>query len=165
MIRYRLVCNKKHEFESWFGSSTAFDKLAKKGQVECPSCGSKKVAKAMMAPGVATRSRSERATTADESSRDLTAEAAAPVAAPSPEAVQRAEMQQQFLALMRQVRTEVEKSAEYVGPKFADEARKIHHQEAEPRGIWGEATIEEARELAEDGIDCLPLPKLPEDSN
>ena len=74
-------------------------------------------------------------------------------------------MQKQFLALMRQVRQEVEKSAEYVGPKFADEARKIHHEEAQPRGIWGEATIGEAKELAEEGIDCLPLPRLPEDKN
>jgi hypothetical protein len=163
MIRYRLVCNKKHEFESWFGSSTAYDRLAKKGQVECPQCGSKKVTKAMMSPGVATRNRSKE-------SREVAVPAdhqttAVPAPAPSPEMVLRAEMQQQFLDLMRKVRAEVEDKAEYVGPKFADEARKIHHEEAEARGIWGEATLDEARELAEDGIACLPLPRLPEDSN
>lgn len=162
MIRYRLVCHKKHEFESWFGSSSAYDRLAKKGQVECPDCGSKKVSKAMMSPGVATRGRSKE-------SREVavpveqTPAVAPPV--PSPELVQRAQMQRQFLDLMRQVRAEVEQKAEYVGPKFADEARKIHHKEAEARGIWGEATLAEARELVEDGIDCLPLPRLPEDSN
>ena len=166
MIRYRLVCNKKHEFESWFGSSTAYDRLAKKGQVECPQCGSKKVKKEMMSPGVATRGRSKE-------SREVTAPAdhhveqphAVSVPTPSPDMVQRAEIQQQFLDMMRKVRAEVEQKAEYVGPKFADEARKIHHKEAEARGIWGEATLDEARELAEDGIDCLPLPRLPEDSN
>lgn len=161
MIRYRLVCHKKHEFESWFGSSSAYDKLAKKGQVECPDCGSKKVTKALMSPGVSTRGRSAEPVVAES-----VAEApAVPVPAPSPEAVQRMEMQRQFLEVMRQVRSEVEKKAEYVGPKFADEARKIHHKEAEARGIWGEATLAEARELVEDGIDCLPLPRLPEDSN
>lgn len=162
MIRYRLVCHKKHEFESWFGSSSAYDRLAKKGQVECPDCGSKKVSKAMMSPGVATRGRSKE-------SREVAVPveqtpAVAPTA-PSPELVQRAQMQRQFLDLMRQVRAEVEQKAEYVGPKFVDEARKIHHKEAEARGIWGEATLAEARELVEDGIDCLPLPRLPEDSN
>lgn len=162
MIRYRLVCNKKHEFESWFGSSTAYDRLAKKGQVECPQCGSKKVTKAMMSPGVATRSRSKESR---EVAVPVDQTPAVPAPAPSPEMVQRAEMQQQFLDLMRKVRAEVEDKAEYVGPKFADEARKIHHKEAEARGIWGEATLDEARELAEDGIECLPLPRLPEDSN
>ncbi len=161
MIRYRLVCSKKHEFESWFGSSAAYDRLAKKGQVECPECGSKKVTKAMMSPGVATRGR--RSEPREEA-------AAAPVPAapeppPSPEVAERARMQRELVAMMRQVRAEVEKKAEYVGPRFADEARKIHDKEAEARGIWGEATLEQARELVEDGIDCLPLPRLPEDGN
>ncbi len=157
MIRYRLVCNKKHEFESWFGSSSAYDRLAKKGQVECPQCGSKKVGKALMAPGVAKRGR-----------RAEPAEPSVPVSAAvamSPEAAQRAQMQQQFLSLIRQVRAEVESKAEYVGPRFAEEARKIHHEEVEARGIWGEATLDEARDLVEEGIDCLPLPRLPEDTN
>ena len=162
MIRYRLNCNKAHEFEAWFGSSAAYDRQAKKGLVECPACGSKKVTKAMMAPGVAKRGRS--------SEREEAAPATAPVPAvaaeaPSAEATQRADMQRQFLDMMRKVRAEVETKAEYVGPKFAEEARKIHHKETEARGIWGEATLAEAKELVEDGIDCLPLPRLPEDSN
>ena len=164
MIRYHLVCNKSHEFESWFGSSAAFDRLARKGQVECPECGSKKVAKAMMAPKVATRGRAQAA--AEEAGEAAQAAApSVPAPAPTPEMVQRAEAQRQLMALMRQVRQEVESKAEYVGPRFADEARKIHHKEAEARGIWGEATLAEARELHEDGIDCMPLPRLPEDSN
>ena len=162
MIRYRLNCNKAHEFEAWFGSSAAYDRQAKKGLVECPACGSKKVTKAMMAPGVAKRGRGF--------DREEAAPATAPVPAvaaeaPSPEAAQRADMQRQFLDMMRKVRAEVETKAEYVGPKFAEEARKIHHKETEARGIWGEATLAEAKELVEDGIDCLPLPRLPEDNN
>jgi len=59
----------------------------------------------------------------------------------------------------------VRENAEYVGPQFAEEARKIHFGEAETRGIYGEATIDEARSLAEDGIEFMPLPILPEDTN
>lgn len=164
MIRYRLRCHKEHEFEAWFGSSTAYDRQAKRGLVSCPDCGSTKVQKAMMAPGVATRGAAERTAPVAEP-----VEAPVPATMPSPVApavaAQHTEMQRQFLTLMRQVRKEVEAKAEYVGPKFSDEARKIHHKEAEARGIWGEATLEEARELSEDGIDCLPLPRLPEDQN
>jgi hypothetical protein len=166
MIRYRLVCNKSHEFEAWFGSSAAYDRQAKKGQVECPTCGSKKVTKAMMAPQVATRK--GRRSSAEIEERAAAAEVAVaeqPAPPPSPEMVQRAEAQRQLLAMMRQLREEVASKAEYVGPKFAEEARKIHHKETEARGIWGEATLAEARELHEDGIECLPLPRLPEDSN
>lgn len=172
MIRYRLKCAKKHEFEAWFGSSAAYDRQEKRGLVECPQCGSVKVSKALMAPGVATRSR--RGRDADQrAAEQRAAEASAgpeqSVAVPQSAALvpadPRAEMQRQFLALMREVRKEVVKNSEYVGPKFADEARKIHLKESEARGIWGEATIDEARELNEEGIDCLPLPLLPEDKN
>jgi hypothetical protein len=162
MIRYRLNCHKKHEFEAWFGSSGAYDKQAKKGLVECPECGSKKVTKALMAPGVSTRGRRSEPREAPAPSTDAPVVQGPPL---SPEASRRAEAQQQFLSLMRQVRAEVESKAEYVGPRFAEEARKIHDKEAEARGIWGEATLAEAKELAEDGIDCLPLPPLPEDKN
>lgn len=165
MIRYKLRCHKHHEFEAWFGSSAAYDRQAKRGLVTCPDCGSKKVQKALMTPGVSTRSSTERAAPQPETRE--APEAAVPMAANVPPALaaQHNEMQRQFLALMRQVRKEVEAKAEYVGPRFADEARKIHLKEAEARGIWGEATLEEARELSEDGIDCLPLPRLPEDQN
>lgn len=161
MIRYRLQCPKKHEFESWFSSSSAYDRLAKKGQVECPECGSKKVTKALMSPGVAKRGR------VVEPQDIAVAKPEAPVPAPAltAEAAQQDEMRRQFHAFIRHVRAEVEKNAEYVGPRFADEARKIHHKETEPRGIYGEATLDEAKELVEEGIDCLPLPRLPEDNN
>ena len=161
MIRYRLVCNKKHQFESWFGSSSAFDRLAKKGQVECPECGSKKVAKALMTPGLSKGGRGGK----DREQQPQAPVAGPPAPAQASEPPELVEAKKQLVALMRSIRQEVASKAEYVGPKFAEEARKIHHQEAEARGIWGEATLAEARELHEDGIECLPLPRLPEDSN
>ena len=160
MIRYRLQCNKKHEFEAWFGSSKAYDTQAKRGQVACPECGSSKVSKTLMTPGVATggnvatRGHGEREREREPAQSVVTADGA-----------KHAEMQRQFLAMLQNVRREVEKNAEYVGPSFAEEARKIHHEEVEARSIWGEATLEEARDLVEDGIDCLPLPRLPKDRN
>lgn len=165
MIRYKLRCHKDHEFEAWFGSSSAYDKQAKRGLVTCPDCGSKKVQKALMTPGVSTRSSPQRVVAQPEPREAPEGSVSMAANVPPALAAQHNEMQQQFLALMRQVRKEVEAKAEYVGPKFADEARKIHLKEAEARGIWGEATLEEARELSEEGIDCLPLPRLPEDQN
>lgn len=166
MIRYRLQCHKRHVFEAWFGSSTAYDKQAKRGHVECPECGSTKVEKTLMSPGVATsEKRDHRRARAESEALPVAAVAEAAPEPVSPEAVERAELHRRFVEVMREVRKEVVSKAEYVGPRFAEEARKIHHEETEKRGIWGEATLEEARELAEDGIDCLPLPPLPEDKN
>jgi hypothetical protein len=94
------------------------------------------------------------------------AEADAPKTPPATEAdVRREAVRQEFLRVVRRVRKHVEDNAEYVGPKFAEEARRIHNEEAEERGIYGEATLDEARELLEDGIEVMPLPALPEDAN
>ncbi len=165
MIRYRLQCEKAHEFEAWFGSSAAYDRQAERGQVVCPQCNSTNVSKALMAPGIAALTgrrtqpdarRDAQAMTGDDRSQHLSGASGRQPQLP-------AEAQKQLLAMMRHVRREVEANAEYVGPRFAEEARKIHYEEAEERRIWGEATLEEARELRDDGIDCLPLPRLPED--
>ena len=150
MIRYRLQCSNGHEFEAWFRSSNSYDRQAKRGQVACPACNVTDVSKAIMAPGLATRS------------EDASSTKGASVAQ---EAAKHAEARREFLALMRKVRREVEANADYVGPKFAEEARKIHYEEAERRGIYGEATSEETRALKDEGIDFLPLPRLPEDQN
>ena len=166
MIRYRLQCKKNHEFEAWFNSSKAYDSQAKRGLVECPECGSTKVSKTLMSPGVATRGRDAAPPPSESASQNAVVEAPAQAQVPAtPEAAAHREMQRQFLEMMRHVRKEVESKAEYVGPKFAEEARTIHHKEKQARGIWGEATLKEAHDLVEDGIDCLPLPRLPEDSN
>jgi hypothetical protein len=148
MIRYRLQCKTGHEFEAWFKSSGAYDHQADRGQVLCPDCGSANVSKAPMAPSVATRRR-----------EDPTAIAC------NPEPAQHADVQRKILALMREVRAHVERHAEYVGPQFAEEARKMHFNEIEARSIYGEATLDDARQLAEDGIEFCPLPRLPDDQN
>ena len=153
MIRYRLQCATNHEFEAWFGSSGAYDAQVSRKQVTCPDCGSTKISKTLMSPGVATRG-------GGEPDREPA------VSNTAPAVIDKAgEMQRQFLSMLQHVRREVEKNAEYVGPRFADEARRMHHAEVEERSIWGEATVDEARQLSEDGIECLPLPRLPKDSN
>ena len=149
MIRYRLQCHKNHEFEGWFKSSADFDKQAKRRLVGCPSCGSTKVSKALMAPNVSTKK--------GKTSNEMTVA--------NPQAAQHTESRRELMAAMRRLRAEVEKNAEYVGPRFAEEARKMHHEETESRGIYGEATPEEARSLEDEGIDFYPLPRLPEDQN
>jgi hypothetical protein len=144
MIRYALRCSEAHEFEAWFASSGAFDAQVRRSQVVCPHCGSKKVTKGVMAPNIApaSGSGSERRASRDDG------------AAPD-----------EAVAILRKLREHVEKNAENVGDRFAVEARKIHHEETEPRGIYGSATVDEARELREEGIAFHPLPELPEDHN
>jgi hypothetical protein len=148
MIRYALRCKKGHEFEAWFKSSSAFDEQSKGGKVICAVCGSKKVEKALMAPRVSTRGK-----------REMVPVAAAPEAGPPDET------RQKMISLLRKLRSEVERNAEYVGPQFADEARKIHYEEAPARGIYGEASPDDVKQLKEEGIEFYPLPQLPEDHN
>jgi hypothetical protein len=163
MIRYRLQCDQGHQFEAWFRSSEACDEQLSRGFVTCSDCGSVRVEKALMAPNVVTRK-----------GKDLPRPVAAtqpPAAAPSREErvsyANRAvpALSPKVVELLRELRRQVEAHAEYVGDRFAEEARKIHYEETEPRGIYGEATREEAEALAEEGIDFSPLPILPEDRN
>jgi hypothetical protein len=153
MILYRLKCKKGHEFEAWFASSGAYDAQEKRGLLSCPVCSTHKVGKALMAPRVAKPARSRPA---------KTAEGEAPPRQPD---TQRLAAHGELAAAMRKLRAEVEAKSEYVGPRFSEEARKIHHEEAPARGIHGEATAEEAKALREDGIEFFPLPVLPEERN
>jgi hypothetical protein len=162
MIRYQLRCAKGHEFEGWFQSGAAFDRQAKRGQLSCAVCGTAKVAKALMAPSVAKRGR--RKSGAERSTAVALPEAIAPETVAKPE-TQRLAAHQQLAGLMRKLRAEIEAKSEYVGPRFSEEARKIHYEEAPARGIHGEATADEAKALAEEGIEFFPLPILPEDQN
>ncbi len=154
MIRYRLECARHHQFEAWFRNSADFDEQAAAGAIECPSCRSRKVSKALMTPSIG------------GSGRKVEAKAQAreePVAPPPVSDRQR--LEGELVRVMQQIRREVEAKAEYVGPRFAEEARKIHYEEAPSRGIYGEATPAEAQELSEEGIGVMPLPPLPEDAN
>jgi len=154
MIKYFVPCKKGHTFDGWFANSTAFDTQSKRGLISCPDCGSTKVTKALMAPAVSSSTRRK-------------GKSQEPAAVPSETARQSYGMQvpPELMDLMRKVRDEVKKNAEYVGPRFAEEARKIHHEEAPERGIYGEATVDEVKALHEDGVPCVPLPVLPEDRN
>ncbi len=148
MIRYTLRCSKDHEFEAWFRSMDDYERAVAAGEAACPLCGDTTVEKALMTPAVSGTKKSP-GSDKDEKVK---------LAVPDP---RRQAMRETIKALRKQV-TE---HADYVGDRFAEEARKIHYEEVEARGIYGEATGEEAQALAEEGIDFLPLPSLPEDRN
>lgn len=157
MIKYRLNCDRAHTFDAWFPSSASFDEQARRNLVACPECGSTVVEKALMAPALARRGSDRRSGDPEPTPPDREPRQVATLPQPETEA------QRQLVALMRKVRDEVRRTADYVGPKFAEEARRIHLDEAPPRGIYGEATLEDARKLEEDGIAVYPLPILPDD--
>ncbi len=139
MIVYDLKCRKDHVFEAWFPDSAAFDAQAGAGKIVCPVCGSRKVAKAPMAPRLAPRKNGEVATAGGAAS----AEAAT------------------VMRRLRDLRAQVEKNCDYVGDHFADEARKIHYREVGPRGIYGEASPQEANDLRDEGIEVGVIPWVP----
>jgi hypothetical protein len=161
MIRYALICEKGHDFESWFQDSATYDKQAKRGLVTCPRCGSAKVEKAIMAPRLAATAKKRRAS-AEPSGPKSEAPAAAPTPAPvamiSPQ-------EQEFRAKLKELREHLTKNADDVGAKFPEEARKMHYGEIEHRSIYGVASPEEAKELSEEGIEFHPLPILPDERN
>lgn len=166
MIKYQLVCNSEHTFDSWFASSSAFDALKSAGELTCPSCGSVDVRKAIMAPNVSVSTRRDEPVAATPQARP--AAAVAPAQPPVPTVALDAETRKRLDELVnavREIRRELMEKADNVGPKFAEEARKIHFAEVEPRAIYGQATPEEAQSLLEDGVDFFTLPTLPEDQN
>ncbi|MEH0196855.1 DUF1178 family protein [Caulobacter sp. CCNWLY153] len=137
MIKYALACDHAHEFEGWFGSSGDYDDQAARGLVECPVCGSTGVRKQIMAPAVA-------GTKAQRS-------------APEPDV----RMREMMMTAMSEVRREVEENFDYVGDRFAKEARDIHEGKSEERGIYGEASPKEVKALLEDGVKVAALPPAP----
>ena len=164
MIRYSLVCEKQHDFESWFKNSAAYDKQAKRGLVTCPACGSAKVEKALMAPSLGRGSRKGAGAPAPELRRrrrlrrQRRAETKTPVAMVSPQ-------EHEFRAKLKELRDHLTKNADNVGGKFPEEARKMHYGEIEHRSIYGEASPQEAKELLEEGVEFHPLPVLPDERN
>jgi hypothetical protein len=157
MIRYGLRCDQAHEFDGWFKDSAAFDKLAAAGLVECPHCGPTKVAKRLMAPAIPKKGRLARNAKAEAQPAPV----AEPPAPPRMPTAALAAMPAELRAMLRHMRTEIEKNCDYVGADFAEEARKIHHGEAEARGIFGEASEDEAEALREEGIEIARIPWVP----
>ncbi|ABL70657.1 MULTISPECIES: DUF1178 family protein [Paracoccus] len=131
MIRYALRCDKGHEFDGWFRSSDGFESLRAAGQVTCTHCGSTTVDKALMAPRVA-------------QGRDEAADLHSP--------------RNEHEAVLEKLRRHVEENSDYVGMSFASEARAMHEGLAPERAIHGEAKLEDARRLLEEGIPVAPLP-------
>ncbi|MDW3204895.1 MAG: DUF1178 family protein [Alphaproteobacteria bacterium] len=131
MISFNLRCAKDHEFEGWFKDSAAFEDQIAQKKIDCPICGSRKVEKALSRPNISS-SRSQTAAQTEAASK--------------------------MREILREFRRTVESTHEHVGDRFAEEARKIHYGESEARGIYGEATSEEAESLAEEGI---PIAKIP----
>lgn len=160
MIRFALRCQKGHEFEAWFRNGDTYDRQAKRGEVRCPDCGSAKVAKAIMAPAIA---KGGRRAVAEAPAAETPAPAADPPAA-APEAGE-VHVAGKLREALREMRSFIEKNAEYVGPRFADEARKMHKGEADERSIYGEASDAEAEALKEEGIEFgrIPWPKYRHD--
>ncbi len=165
MIRYALICDNAHEFESWFASSAGFEDQVRRGFVTCPICNSAKVERAVMAPNVARTDPNVARTDLGSKAPEPAAEASAPAAAaPAPVALM-SEKEKAFREMVTALHRHVSENAEHVGKRFADEALKIHHGEAEERAIYGEATPDDARMLHEEGVDFLPLPRLPGSGN
>ncbi|WP_134678567.1 DUF1178 family protein [Paracoccus ravus] len=130
MIRYDLQCEEGHRFDGWFRSSEGFESLRKAGQVTCSFCGSAKVEKALMAPGIALKA-AEPALTAPRNKQE---------------------------EALDKLRRHVEENSDYVGMSFAAEARAMHDGDIPSRAIHGEAKLEDAKKLLEDGVPVAPLP-------
>ena len=132
MIKYSLICDQDHNFEAWFSDSSTCESQLKKSKVECPLCGSKKITKSIMAPNIPSKSNQK-----------------------SPKSdVKKVEM------VMNKIKKHVQDNYEDGGDKFPDEARAMHYKEKDQKDIYGETTIEEAKDLIEEGINVQPLPVL-----
>ena len=163
MIHYQLCCNEDHAFDGWFKDSAAFDAQAKRGLDTCPQCASTAVRRALMSPSL-TRPRAGPKRSAADITEVVPAVTPADGKLPAPNSpapMAGAAMPDQVRALLQRVRAEVETKCEHVGNRFADEARAIHRGEAEARGIYGEATPEQAESLADEGIEIASIPWLP----
>ena len=179
MILYNLRCHKDHVFETWFRDSAAYDSQTKAAVVECPVCGSSKVEKAIMAPHVTksagrSRSRGEDAgvpavvPTAAPASKTPASNApmsSAPVSGATTKAMREVEQSAKMRRALQELRRQVEESFDYVGPEFAEEARKIHYGETDERPIYGETSDEEAEALEEEGVSVSRIPWLPRENS
>jgi hypothetical protein len=143
MILFSLRCDAGHEIEAWFRDNATYERQHAREQVICPECGSSAVEKAPMAPRLA-RSRGD-----------------APPQLPVPSSPERPPTPAEFRRHLQQLRRHIETNCEHVGPRFAEEARKIHRGEAEARGIYGEATESESEALADEGVAVARVPWVP----
>lgn len=142
MIRYSLICDNAHEFEGWFSGSADFDRQVEMGFLACPVCNSTSISKGLMAPSVSTARKQE---ARQQVAMDLA--------------------RQEMMSKLKEMVASIKANAEDVGERFPEEARKIHYGEADQRGIIGQASLSEVRDLIDEGIEVAPLPVLPDDAN
>ena len=150
MILYQLKCDKEHSFEAWFKDSQAFDQQSKRKLLSCPTCGSSKITKALMAPRIGK--------SGSDNHRQATQ------AAPAGSSFKLTPAAVELKQKLKELQSHISKECDYVGSNFAEEARKIHYGEVTPHGIYGEATNEDAKELVDEGIEFSSIPWLPEEN-
>lgn len=161
MIHYQLQCDRGHGFDGWFKDSNSFEQQAELGLIACPNCNSLAVTRALMAPALARSARHGQEPAVSPAPQPAPENPATPPAsAPPQSAVAGLAIPDQLRALLQRARAEVEKNCDYVGPDFAEEARRIHYGEAQARGIYGETTPSEAEALSEEGVAFGVLPWL-----
>ena len=141
MIRYDLVCENEHFFESWFKDSKSYQKQLEANEIGCPKCNNSNISKSLMAPGIPKKTNTKNGNVIANSSSSSISNA------------------------IRKIRDEIKKNSEYVGDQFPEEARKIHYNEAEMRSIYGKASKKEITELVDEGIDIIQIPEIPDDKN
>ena len=148
MIVFDIQCSNSHVFEGWFADSASYEQQAKKGTVEGPVCGSNKVKKAPMAPNISTGATANSAEGSGAASEEPGAK----------------EQTSQFMTMLTKMRQHVEANCDYVGDKFAEEARRIHYGETDKHNIYGEASSEESDALRDEGIEfgAIPWPRRPD---
>lgn len=147
MMHYQLRCSAEHTFDGWFRDSAAFDMQAQQGLVSCPACGDTAVNRALMAPRIA-----KGGPVVDSSGTAEPVPTSEKTGVAVPDHVR---------AMLQKLRAEVERNCDYVGPNFAEEARRIHRGESDKHGIYGESTAEQAEALADEGIEVARIPWVP----
>jgi hypothetical protein len=138
MIKFTLVCDQEHEFESWFPDGAAYEEQARRGFVTCPQCNSHRIAKAPMAPAIVAREKAPGLV--DDRTRAMR-------------------------EAMRTLRREIEARTDDVGEAFPQVARAIHAGDEPERAIRGQANLAEVKALVEEGVRIAPIPALPDEAN
>jgi hypothetical protein len=156
MIVFDLSCSSGHRFEGWFASTGDFTAQRDRGLLTCPECGSEEIIKAPMAPAVPAKGNRR---SSQRVPQDM------------PKPVSNAEMAPEVVKAMRALAKAQAKALQgstWVGDKFAEKSRAMHYGETDAATIHGQATLKEAKDLADEGIAVAPLPfpiASPEDLN
>lgn len=164
MILYNLKCDKDHVFETWFRDSATYDVQVNAGDIGCPVCGSTRVEKAIMAPRVA-KPAGQTTPAPEEGENRTVAVSESGVSGTTAKAMREVEQSATLRRALLEIRRQVEENFDYVGPNFAEEARKIHYGETEERAIYGETTDEQSQALEEEGVRVRRIPWLPRENS